>query len=99
MPSRVVLIDRFVTGRMPALEGLQLDAGPVPLDVLWGYYFGTGSFEPVVRIVSVLKWAKDADDVEHLTIGSMAKWTLATNASRDVELLRLLKSAMTVGSI
>ena len=94
MPSRVVLIDRFVTGRMPALEALQLDAGPVPLDVLWGNYFGTGAFEPVLRIVSVLKWAKDVDDVEKLTIGSMVKWTLATNASHDVELLRLLKSAM-----
>lgn len=93
-PSRVVLIDRFVTGRMPALDGLQLDAGPVPLDVLWGYYFASGTTEPLLRIVSVLKWAKDTDDVERLTIGSMVKWTLATNASRDIDLLRFLKSAM-----
>jgi hypothetical protein len=95
MPSRVVLIDRFVTGRIPALADLQLDAGPVPLDVLWGQYFATGSLEPILRIVSVLKWAKNVDDVERLTIGSMVKWTLATNASRDVDLIRLLKTAMT----
>ena len=95
MPSRVVLIDRLVTGRMPALDGLQLDAGPMPLDILWGNYFATGAPEPVLRIISVLKWAKDTDDVERLTIGSMVKWTLATNASRDVELLRFLKSALT----
>ncbi len=94
MPSRVVLIDRLVTGRMPALDGLQLDAGPVPLDVMWGFYFGSGATEPLLRIVSVLKWARDADDVERLTVGSMVKWTLATNASRDVTLLRFLKSAM-----
>ena len=62
---------------------------------MWGNYFATGSYEPVLRIISVLKWSKDVNDVEKLTIGSMAKWTLATNASNDVELLRLLKSAMT----
>jgi hypothetical protein len=95
MPSRVVLIDRLVTGRMPALDGLQLDAGPMPLDILWGNYFATGAPEPLLRIISVLKWAKDADDVERLTIGSMVKWTLATNASRDIALLRFLKSALT----
>jgi hypothetical protein len=95
MPSRVVLIDRLITGRMPALDGLQLDAGPMPLDILWGNYFATGAPEPLLRIISVLKWAKDADDVERLTIGSMVKWTLATNASRDVALLRFLKSALT----
>jgi hypothetical protein len=94
MPSRVVLIDRFVTGRMPALDALQLDAGPVPLDVMWGLYFAAGAPEPIVRMVSVLAWAKDVNDVEKLTIGSMVKWTLATNASRDLELLRLLKSAL-----
>jgi hypothetical protein len=98
MPARVVLIDRLVTGRMPALEGLALDAGPVPMDVLWGNYFATGAPEPVFRIVSVLKWAKDQDDVERLTVGSMVKWTLATNASRDVDLLRILKTALTFES-
>ena len=95
MPSRVVLIDRYVTGRIPALDGLQLDAGPVPLDVLWGNYYATGSYEPIVRIISVLKWSKNENDVERLTVGSMAKWTLATNASRDVDLLRLLKTGLT----
>ena len=94
MPARVVLIDRFVTGRMPAFNALQLDAGPVPLDVMWGNYFATGSLDPILRIISVLKWSKDVDDVEKLTIGSMAKWTLATNASNDIELLRMLKSAI-----
>lgn len=94
MPGRVVLIDRFVTGRMPNLDDLKLDDGPVPLDVMWGNYFATGGLEPILRIVSVLKWSTDPNDVEKLTIGSMAKWTLATNASNDVELRRMLKSAL-----
>ncbi len=62
---------------------------------MWGQYFATGSYDPILRIVSVLKWSKDANNVERLTIGSMAKWTLATNASRDMDLLRLLKGALT----
>ncbi len=94
MPGRVVLIDRFVTGRMAALDGLKLDDGPIPLDVMWGNYFATGGIEPILRILSVLRWSTNQNDVEKLTIGSMAKWTLATNASNDVELRRMLKSAL-----
>ena len=93
MPGRVVLIDRFMTGKMPAYEALQLDGGPVPLDIMWGNYFATGSPEPILRIISVLRWSKEVNDVEKLTIGSMAKYTMSTNAGNDVELLRLLKAA------
>ena len=68
--------------------------GTAPLDTLWGIYFATGSFEPVARMVSILVWAKDQNNVERLTIGSMAKLSLATNASRDKELLDMLKGSM-----
>ena len=94
MPARGVLIDRYLTEKLPALDALALDSGPAPLDVLWGRYFATGSYDPVLRIVSVLRWAKEGNNVERLTIGSMAKWTLATNASRDMDLLRLLKGGV-----
>ena len=42
----------------------------------------------------MLGWAKDQNNVERLTIGSMAKLSLATNASRDKELLDMLKGSM-----
>ena len=42
----------------------------------------------------MLAWAKDGDDVEKLTIGSMAKWTLASNAARDKNLLDLCKTEL-----
>ena len=41
--------------------------------------------------MALLPWSKDRDNVEKLTIGSMAKFTLASNAARDAELLGLLK--------
>lgn len=94
MPARKVLIDRFVTGRQPTLKQLPLDSGAGPLDMLWGKYFATGSYEPVLRMVSILEWSKDVNNVERLTVGSMTKLTLATNASRDKALLDMLKSAM-----
>ena len=62
------------------------------LDTLWGYYLASGSYAPVLRIVALLPWSKDRDNVDRLTIGSMAKYTLATNASRDPALLEKLKT-------
>jgi hypothetical protein len=94
MPARKSLIDRFVYGKQPTLKQIALDSGPAPLDMLWGMYFATGSYEPILRMVSVLTWASDQDNVERLTVGSMAKLSLATNASRDKELLDMLKAAM-----
>lgn len=94
MPARKVLIDRFISGKQPTLKQLALDTGAGPLDMLWGKYFATGSYEPVLRMVSILDWCKDANNVERLTVGSMTKLTLATNASRDKALLDMLKGAM-----
>ncbi|MDX2202083.1 MAG: hypothetical protein NW223_04990 [Hyphomicrobiaceae bacterium] len=94
MPARKGLIDRFVYGKQPTLKQLPLDDGTAPLDMLWGLYFATGSPEPVLRIISILSWARDRDNVERLTIGNMAKLSLATNASRDKALLDLVKAAL-----
>jgi hypothetical protein len=94
MPARRVLIDRFVTGKQPTLRQLALDSGPGPLDMLWGQYFATGSYEPVLRMVSVLAWSKDQNNLDRLTVGNMTKLTLATNASRDKELLDMLKHSL-----
>ena len=61
------------------------------IDTLWGIYFATGKEAPIAQIVTLLPWPKERDSVEKLTIGSMARFTLASNAARDVDLLRVLK--------
>lgn len=94
MPARRGLIDRFVYGKQPTLKTMALDDGTAPLDTLWGVYFATGSYDPVIRIISILGWAKEKDNVEKLTIGNMAKLSLATNASRDKALLDLVKASL-----
>ncbi len=93
MPARTVLIDRFIAGKLPTLAQMPLDTGAAPLDMLWGKYFATGSYEPVVRMVSILRWAKDQNNLDRLTVGNMAKLTLATNATRDQGLLKMLKAS------
>ena len=55
--------------------------------MLWGYYLATGSYAPIGRIIKLLPLANDNDNVDNLTTGSAAKFTLASNAVRDTELL------------
>ena len=87
MPARAVLIQRLIEGKLPTLQTAPMEKGPVVLDTNWGYYFATRSPEPIDRIIATLAWASEKDDIEKLTIAGMAKWTLANNSSRDMDLL------------
>jgi hypothetical protein len=121
MPTRRVMIERYVSGKLPTLADIANDERPgfmqrmrgyftvdairgkkAPkkvsfewsgelIDTLLGYYLATGSDRAILRIVAMLPWADDRDNVEKLTVGSMAKYTLAINAVRDAELLAILK--------
>jgi hypothetical protein len=70
---------------------IHLDPSPDLIDTYWGFYFAAGAYEPVARLISMLRWSTDRDDVELLTLGGMAKYTLATNAMRNPELLKMLQ--------
>jgi hypothetical protein len=64
------------------------------LDTLWGYYFATGSHIPVLRIMQMLPWSKSRDTLDKLTVGSMARYTLASYAVRDAGLREFLRSEL-----
>jgi hypothetical protein len=64
------------------------------LDTLWGYYFATGSHLPILRIMQMLPWSKSRDTVDKLTVGSMARYTLASYAIRDAGLREFLRSEL-----
>jgi hypothetical protein len=72
---------------------IALDPSPELIDVLWGYYLASGSYEPIGRMIKLLPLANDRDNVDNLTTGSAAKFTLASNAVRDTDLLAMLKWA------
>ncbi len=59
------------------------------LDTLWGYYFATGSHLPILRIMQMLPWSKSRDTIDKLTVGSMARYTLASYAVRDARIARI----------
>lgn len=95
MPARKPLIEHYLYRNGLLLDGLMTEAdGAFGLDVYWGLYFATGDPAAARRIVSALAWTADRDSVEKLTIGSMAKWTLATNATRDKDLRDIMKAEM-----
>jgi hypothetical protein len=88
---RSLMLDKL-TGK-PAAKKVALAPSAELIDTLWGYYFATGAYAPLARIISVLPWSKERNSVDKLTVGNMAKYTLASNAARDPELLSTLKSA------
>jgi hypothetical protein len=71
----------------------KLELTPDLLDTLWGYYYATGNYRPLARIILMLRWSKERDAIERLTLGSMAKYTLAINSARNADLLATLKWA------
>lgn len=91
MPARAVLIERYMSGKLPVLQASPMEKGPSILDANWGYYFATGEWAPVDRIITTLAWSKEENDIEKLTLAGMTKWTLANNASRDTDLLKHMK--------
>jgi hypothetical protein len=124
MPSRRVMIEKFLSGKLPTLDqapieknetwgeklrgqmlfvnyfskpkkDVALDLTPDLLDTLWGYFYATGEYRPLARIVLMLRWTKERDLVEKLTLGSMAKYTLAINSARNADLLAKMKWAAT----
>jgi hypothetical protein len=68
------------------------------LDTLWGYYFATGSYVPIQRIISLLPWTKSRDTLDKLTVGSMARYTLASYAVRDAGLRDYLRGELAKAS-
>ncbi|MDO8533569.1 MAG: hypothetical protein Q7S17_02345 [Xanthobacteraceae bacterium] len=78
---------------IPVVKPMTLEPTPDLLDTLWGYFFATGSYEPIARIIAMVPWSRDRNHVEKLTLGGMAKFTLAVNAARDPNLLQMLKWA------
>jgi hypothetical protein len=96
--KEITLWDRLKNGVTiqkvkPPSANWALDASAELLDIHWGYYFATGAYGPILRIVAMLPWSIDKDHVEKLTIGQMAKYTLAKNSTRDAQLVVMLRRA------
>ena len=74
-------------------KAVALAPTPELIDILWGYYLATGSYVPIQRVIKLLPLSDDKENVDNLTTGIAAKFTLASNAVRDSDLLAMLKWA------
>ena len=103
-PARKALLGKVLDAKFQPLFATPLETGPVILDTLWGYHLAGGSFEPVQRIISALRWSKERKnsgfelpwkvekiDLNKLTVGATAKWTLTAAGQRDKDLLDLYR--------
>lgn len=91
MPARKILISKYLFGNGKTLKDLPFTNGPFVLDAWWGFYFATGSYEPARQIIRATALAGEQDDPEKLTVGLMAKWTLASNATHNRALLDFMR--------
>lgn len=55
--------------------------GPWVLDAMWGYFFATGSSEPVINIISILPWIDESKKNEVIAMGKPGMYLLATSGS------------------
>jgi hypothetical protein len=90
-PTFLEKMQMHVGIKVPSPE-ISFGKNPELLDILWGQYFATGDYQPIYRILAMLPWSKDRDMVDRLTVGSMAKVTLANDATMYPDLLHMLKS-------
>jgi hypothetical protein len=93
-PAKPGLFDKLKTSLHLDKEHnkeVALEPTPELIDVLWGYYLASGDYAPIGSMIKLLPLANDHDNVDSLTTGSAAKFTLASNAVRDTELLDMLK--------
>jgi hypothetical protein len=83
--------EMFSSTKKPVKRQITYQSSPELIDALWGIYYATASEGAIAQIAVLLPWSKERDNTEKLTIGSMAKFTLASNAARDAALLGVLK--------
>jgi hypothetical protein len=89
--KRAFEYDTYFGAKKTPVRQFTFASNPELIDTCWGLYFATGKDAPVERIISLLPWSIERDNVDKLTIGAMTKMTLAANAAHDVHLLRTLK--------
>ncbi len=76
------------------LKNIPVEQGPWVLDALWGNFMATGNKEPVIRIITVLPWIDVKGDINRLTIGGAANWSLTSNAFQHKRVLEICESEL-----
>lgn len=85
----------FLSSRVAQhVTALPLEQGHWVLNTLWGYYLATGDERAVIRVIQVLPWVEHMDRPGHMSIGRAAYWSLAVNAARQPDVLRICEAQL-----
>ncbi len=79
-------------GSPMAITDIPLEQGTWVLDALWGNFMATGNPAPVVRIITTLPWLDVKGDINKLSIGGAARWSLTSNAVQHRKVLEVCES-------
>lgn len=95
----------FITSEPMSLLEVPAERGPWLLDALWGYFFATGSSQPVANIIDTLPWLDASKKDEVLAMGGAglmlmatsgaARWSLTANARQHPQVRQICEDQLT----
>lgn len=78
-------------GSPMSVGDIPLQQGPWVLDAMWGNFMSTGNSEPVIKIISTLPWLNSKGDINKISIGGSARWSLISNSIQHPLVLKICK--------
>ncbi len=86
--------DRTITHANLAADKLDtfFISAPSDLDMLWGCFFATGDKRYVRKIISTVSWSKKlSGNINKISIGAAAVWSLTSNAEQHKLVMQILQ--------
>ncbi len=86
--------DRIITHANLAADKLDtfFISAPSDLDMLWGCFFATGDKRYVKKIISTVSWSKKlSGNINKISIGAAAVWSLTSNAEQHKLVMQILQ--------
>ncbi len=84
---------------LPEKDFLALEVtSPAMLDLLWGRFLSSGEAAYARRVMSILPWKDQHEDLQQAIIGEAAYWSLTSNALQHERVLALCRHEMKTSS-
>jgi len=95
-PHAKQAVERAVElAKLPEKDLLALEVtSPAILDLLWGRFLSSGEAAYVRRVMSVLPWKDQREDLQQAIIGEAALWSLTSNAIQHDRIFELCRRDM-----
>lgn len=92
-PNSKELVSKLLADTAPDVLSMEVNS-PQVLDTLWGTFFATGNERCVQRIIPILPWVQEKQNSGKQLVGSVAKWSLTSNAAGHDRVLEICKGEL-----